>query len=76
MSWAPCSGLARKPFEGTTLTVLTLDSGPRGGISGPIFSFRPIWEELSGGTLEIALTPVTEPLRQDDAGSASGHRPL
>ena len=40
--------------------MLTLDSGPRGGISGPIFSFRPIWEELSGGTLEIALTPVTD----------------
>ena len=33
-------GPGEKPFEGTTLTVLTLDSGPRGGISGPIFSFR------------------------------------
>ena len=53
-------GPGEKPFEGTTLTVLTLDSGPRGGISGPIFSFRPIWEELSGATLEIALTPVTD----------------
>ena len=49
-------GPGEKPFEGTTITVLTLDSGPRGGISGPIFSFRPIWEELSGGKLEIALT--------------------
>ena len=53
-------GPGEKPFEGTTITVLTLDSGPRGGISGPIFSFRPIWEELSGGKLEIALTPITD----------------
>ncbi len=53
-------GPGEAPFEGTTITVLTLDSGPRGGISGPIFSFRPIWEELSGGKLEIALTPITD----------------
>lgn len=49
-----------KPFEGETVTVLTLDSGPMGGISGPLHMFRPIWEELSGGTLEIALTPISD----------------
>ena len=53
-------GPGEKPFEGTTVTILTLDSGVRGGISGPIHSFRPIWEELSGGTLDIALTPITD----------------
>ncbi|MGH6896528.1 MAG: hypothetical protein ACREJ5_08265 [Geminicoccaceae bacterium] len=40
--------------------MLTLDSGPKGGISGPIHAFRPVWEELSGGTLDIALTPITD----------------
>ena len=40
--------------------MLTLDSGPKGGISGPINAFRPVWEELSGGTLDIALTPITD----------------
>ena len=53
-------GPGEKPFEGTKITVLTLDSGVRGGISGPIHSLRPIWEDLSGGKLEIALTPITD----------------
>ncbi len=53
-------GPGEKPFEGTEITVLTLDSGPKGGISGPIHSIRPIWEELSGGKLNIALTPITD----------------
>ena len=53
-------GPDEKPFEGTKITVLTLDSGVRGGISGPIHSLRPIWEDLSGGKLEIALTPITD----------------
>ena len=39
-----------KPFEGETITILALDSGPKGGISGPLYSARPIWEELSGAT--------------------------
>jgi multiple sugar transport system substrate-binding protein len=53
-------GPEEKPFEGTNITVLTLDSGPKGGISGPIHAFRPVWEELSGGTLDIALVPITD----------------
>ena len=53
-------GPDEKPFEGANITVLTLDSGPKGGISGPIHAFRPVWEELSGGTLDIALVPITD----------------
>ena len=53
-------GPDQKPFEGVNITVLTLDSGPKGGISGPIHAFRPVWQELSGGTLDIALTPITD----------------
>ena len=49
-----------KPFDGVTITVLTQDEGgPKGAISGPIEALRPVWEELTGGKLEIALVPVT-----------------
>ena len=53
-------GPDEKPFEGEEITVLTLDSGPKGGISGPIFAFRPVWEELTGAKLDIALVPITD----------------
>jgi len=49
-----------QPFAGDELTVLTLDSGPKGGISGPLYAFRPMFEELSGAEVNIALTPISE----------------
>jgi multiple sugar transport system substrate-binding protein len=53
-------GPDQQPFAGEQITVLTLDSGPKGGISGPINAFRPVWEELTGGQLDIALVPITD----------------
>lgn len=53
-------GEGEKPFEGEEITILTLDSGPKGGISGPINAFRPVWEELTGAKLDIALVPITD----------------
>ncbi|MGI9435680.1 MAG: hypothetical protein ACR2Q4_12775, partial [Geminicoccaceae bacterium] len=53
-------GPDEQPFEGEEITVLTLDSGAKGGISGPINAFRPVWEELTGGKLDIALVPITD----------------
>jgi multiple sugar transport system substrate-binding protein len=53
-------GPGEQPFEGEEVTILTLDSGPKGGISGPLYAFRPMWEELTGATLNIALTPISE----------------
>jgi multiple sugar transport system substrate-binding protein len=53
-------GPDQTPFADTTITVLTHDEGPKGPISGPITAFRPVWEELTGGTLEIALVPIGE----------------
>ncbi|MEO1090208.1 MAG: extracellular solute-binding protein [Pseudomonadota bacterium] len=49
-----------RPFDGEEITILTLDSGPKGGISGPLYAFRPMFEELSGATVNIALTPISE----------------
>jgi multiple sugar transport system substrate-binding protein len=53
-------GPDKKPFDGVTITVLTQDEGSKGAISGPIEALRPVWEELTGGKLELALVPVTE----------------
>jgi len=53
-------GPDEQPFAGEEITVLTLDSGPKGGISGPIYAFRPIFEELTGAKLNIALVPISE----------------
>src|SRR3546814_11703378 len=31
-----------------------------GGISGPLYAFRPVWEELSGGKVNIVELPFAE----------------
>jgi multiple sugar transport system substrate-binding protein len=48
------------PFEGVEISVTVNSSGPKGGISGPLHAFRPVWEELSGGTLNIVELPFGE----------------
>jgi multiple sugar transport system substrate-binding protein len=53
-------GPDKKPFDGVTITVLTQDEGAKGAISGPIEALRPVWEELTGGKVQLALVPVTE----------------
>ncbi|MDF1585855.1 extracellular solute-binding protein [Marinimicrococcus flavescens] len=53
-------GPDQKPFEGTEISITVNSGGPKGGISGPMHSFRPIWEELSGGKLNIVELPFAE----------------
>ncbi len=53
-------GPDQKPFDGAEISVTVNNSGPKGGISGPLHSFRPIWEELSGGKLNIVELPFGE----------------
>ncbi len=53
-------GPDQKPFEGVEISVTVNASGPKGGISGPLHSFRPIWEELSGAKLNIVELPFGE----------------
>lgn len=53
-------GPDEKPFEDVTITVTVNGAGPKGGISGPLYQFRPIWEELSGGKVNIVELPFAE----------------
>lgn len=47
-------------FEGQTLTVSVQQAGPRGGISGPYFYWRPAFEAVTGATLEIVEIPQAQ----------------
>src|SRR3546814_20185510 len=53
-------GPGEKPFEGEEVTVTVNAGGPKGGISGPLYAFRPVWEELSGGKVNIVELPFAE----------------
>jgi multiple sugar transport system substrate-binding protein len=53
-------GPGELPFEGAEISVTVNSSGPKGGISGPLHAFRPVWEELSGGKLNIVELPFGE----------------
>jgi multiple sugar transport system substrate-binding protein len=50
----------KKPFEGVTTAVVTLNAGPRGAISGGILPWQAGWEELSGAKLEVVLKPFND----------------
>ena len=50
----------KKPFEGITTAVVTLNAGPRGAISGGMLPWQAAWEELSGSKLEIVLKPFND----------------
>jgi multiple sugar transport system substrate-binding protein len=53
-------GPGKQPFKGTTISVTVNSGGPKGGISGPLYEYRPIWEELSGGKVNIVELPFAE----------------
>jgi len=55
-------GKDKKPFAGKRIAIMVLNSGPKGGISGPLYRLRPAWEELTGAKLDIAETPIAEQL--------------
>jgi len=47
-------------FAGQTLTVSVQQAGPRGGISGPYYFWRPAFEAATGATLEIVEIPQAQ----------------
>ena len=56
----PLLGGTSPAYAGTTVRLLTQDEGAHGAISGPIEALRPVWEELTGGKLELGLVPVSD----------------
>jgi len=57
-------GPGKKPFEGKRIAVAVLASGPKGGISGPLYRVRDAWEELTGAKLDIVEVPIAELLNK------------
>jgi multiple sugar transport system substrate-binding protein len=53
-------GPGKKPFDGVEITITVNSGGPKGGISGPLYQFRPCWEEISGGKMNIVEVPFAE----------------
>lgn len=53
-------GPDEQPFPGAEISVTVNAAGVKGGIAGPLHAFRPIWEELTGGTLNIVELPFGE----------------
>jgi len=53
-------GPDEQPFEGSEVSVTVNAAGVKGGISGPLHALRPIWEELTGATLDIVELPFGE----------------
>ena len=49
-----------QPFAGTEITVTVNTGGPKGGISGPLHAFRPVWEELTGGKVNVVELPFAQ----------------
>ena len=57
-------GEGKKPFAGKRIAITVNNSGPKGGISGPLYRLRPAWEELSGAKLDIVEIPLAEQLQK------------
>jgi multiple sugar transport system substrate-binding protein len=53
-------GPDKQPFAGKRIAVTVIQSGPKGGISGPLYRLRPAWEALTGARLDIVEVPIAE----------------
>ena len=57
-------GKGKQPFAGSRIAITVNNSGPKGGISGPMYRLRPAWEELTGAKLDIVEIPLAEQLQK------------
>lgn len=53
-------GDAALPFEGQEISVVTLQSGNRGAISGGALNWAPAFSELTGATVNIVERPFND----------------
>lgn len=47
-------------WRGKKFTIATLASGPRGPLSGPLYFWRPYFEQMTGATYDVAEIPFGE----------------
>jgi len=50
----------QKEFAGITINITVNQSGPKGGISGPLYEWRDVWEKMTGAKLNIIEIPYAE----------------
>jgi hypothetical protein len=46
-------GTVNPAWKGKTFTIATLASGPNGAISGPLYFWRPYFQQLTGATYKL-----------------------
>ena len=46
-----------REFEGITINITVNEGGPKGGIAGPLYEWRDVWEKLTGAKLNIVEIP-------------------
>lgn len=51
---------SEKPLEGVDISVVTLQSGPKGAISGGILNWVPAFNELTGANLTVVERPFND----------------
>lgn len=51
---------SEKPFAGDTISIVTLNAGPRGAISGGILPWEAAFEQLTGADVEVVLRPFND----------------
>jgi multiple sugar transport system substrate-binding protein len=52
--------LKTKPYKGVTVTVTVNTAGREGPISGPLYLFGELWEQQTGGKVEVIEIPYAE----------------
>lgn len=52
--------LKTKPYKGVTITVTVNTAGREGPIAGPLYLFGDLWEQITGGKVEVVEIPYAE----------------
>ena len=66
-------GKGKQPYKGKKIAITVNNSGPKGGISGPLHRLRPAWEELTGANRRNASGRTAE---QDDVRFETGKQSI
>jgi multiple sugar transport system substrate-binding protein len=65
-------GTVNAAWKGKTFTIATLASGPNGAISGPLYFWRPYFQQLTGATYNIVEIPFGDLQAKIETDFSSG----